>query len=174
MSYGFYKQVGIWLAWNAAVAAVMFGVIAWLAADMNARVASIRDARTAIKAREVVRENVTVLRSQASLAAQEVPYLMSLLPTEDALIDFPREAGVLARQNALDFSFSFKESVKGSTTTPGSVAFSASGKGGGEGWLAFLRSFSAGSKIIGFDDIRMTSKDGSVYDTVIHGKIFTQ
>lgn len=141
---------------------------------MDRRVAAIREARTAIRSREMAGENLARLTAQASFAGAEVPFLAALLPEEDTLVDFPREAAALARQYALDFSFAFGASEKGTAKAPGHVAFSMSGKGGTDGWFSFLRAFEAGSKIVRFEDIRMESGDGAAYDVTSYGKIFTQ
>lgn len=174
MTYEFYKQIARLVAGYVAVVMVAGGVVVWFAHDMTRRVALIHDMRRAILLRSSSSEQGILFKAQADHAARAVPFLESLLPPVDRLINFPRESGALARRHGLEFGFSFGASVPGARTAPGTLAFSANGKGAAESWLKFMRAFESDQYLIGLDMVRMTSVDGKRYETTINGKIFTQ
>lgn len=153
---------------------VVGGMVVWFAHDMTRRVALIHDMRRETLLRSSSSEQGILLNAQADQAMRAMPFLQSLLPPVDRLINFPRESGVLARRHNLEFGFSFGVSVPGTVDTPGTLAFSASGKGAAEPWFDFMREFESGQYLVGLDSLRMTSADGKRYDTAINGKIFTQ
>lgn len=149
-------------------------MVIWFAHDMTRRVTLIHDMRRETLLRSSSSEQGVLLKAQADQAARAVPFLQSLLPPVDRLINFPRESGVLARRHGLEFGFSFGASAPGTVVLPGTLAFSANGKGAAEPWFGFMREFESGQYLIGLDSMRMTSVDGKRYDTAINGKIFTQ
>lgn len=174
MTYEFYKQIGLAVAGYVVVVMVVGGVVVWFAHDMTRRVALIHDMRRALLLRSSSSEQGVLLKAQADQASRALPFLESLVPPVDRLINFPRESGALARRQGLEFGFSFGVSAPGAVRAPGTLAFSASGKGAAESWLQFMRAFESGQYLIGLDTVRMTSADGKQYDTTINGKIFTQ
>ena len=80
----------------------------------------------------------------------------------------------MARQAGLDFNFGFGGTVAGATSTPGTVAFSMSGKGPALAWTEFLKAFESGANAVSVDTARMLSNDGKSYDVTVNGKAFTQ
>ena len=158
----------------AGLAAVFLGAgIAWLAYDMNRHAATIQVALGEIQSRKNSESQLSVLRGQASQAEGQVPFLTSILPEADALISVPREATSLARLSGLDFSFAFGESVKGATTTAGTIAYTISGKGPLDKWLDFLNSFEQGSPLVSVVRATLVG-DGKTYEVNAHGNIFSQ
>ena len=153
---------------------VLGGVVAWFAHDMTRRVAVIHDARREVLVRSSSSEQGTLLKVQAVQASRAMPFVQSLLPATDRLINFPKESGALARRHSLEFGFLFGASTPGTVHAPGTLAFSISGKGLADPWLNFMREFEKGQYVIGLDSLRMTSTDGKLYDMAINGKIFTQ
>lgn len=174
VSYVFYKQIALSVAGYAAVIIILGGVVAWFAHDMNRRVVIIHEMRRQTLVRSSSSEQGAMLKIQAGQAASATPFLQSLLPEIDRLIDFPKESSVLARRHGLEFGFLFGASTPGARDAPGTLAFSLSGKGAAGKWLDFLREFEIGRYLIGLDFLRMTSVDGKIYETAINGKIFTQ
>lgn len=159
----------------ACLAAVFLGAgIAWLAYDMNRHAANIQMALGEIQSRKNSESELTVLRGQAAQAGGQVPFLTSILPDEDALVGVPREMTSLARLHGLDFSFAFGESVKGATTTAGTIAYTISGKGPLDKWLDFLDSFERGSPMVSVLGATLAGTDGKTYEVNAHGNIFSQ
>lgn len=162
--------------------------IAWLAYDMNRHAGTIQAALAEMQSRKDSESQLALLRGQAREASGYAPFLVSILPDADSLISVPREAISLARLSGLDFSFAFGESVKGTTTTAGMIAYTMSGKGPAEKWIDFLRAFEAASPIASVEGITMASTDAprgeagsprneagaKIYEVNAHGNIFSQ
>lgn len=174
VTYEFYKQVGYAIGAYAAIAAVLAGMVMWLGYDMRRHVQAIQDAKRELLMHESAENQSALLRVQADAAARETPRLLSLLPLQDQLIHFPRESGNLARRHNLELGVLFGASAPSATSTPGTVAFSMTGKGAAVDWLDFLSEIEAGQYFVGIDSLRMASADGTVYDATINGKIFSQ
>lgn len=163
-------MIGIYIV----IAAVLWGASAWFMADIARRTASIAGAEGEAAARRAAESSITALTADNVKAKALLPALSGILPDQDSLIDFPREAALLARQYGLEFSLNFGVGASGSTTTPGTVAFSASGKGPGGKWAEFLKAFESGRHIVSLGEVRMATVDGKSYDVNIDGKVFSQ
>ncbi len=156
------------------VALALYGADSWFRYDITRHVALIRVARTERAARASSEGQLTILRRESDRADAALPALAALLPQQDALIDFPRKAVAFARQYGLDFSFTFGESTRGASTTPGYVAFSASGKGQGDKWVDFLKAFESSPNVVAVDTVQMRAGTAGSYDVTINGKVFSQ
>lgn len=181
MTYEFYKEIGLTI-FLACLAAVFLGAgIAWLAHDMNRHAANIQTVLAEIKSRKDSERELTLLRGQAAQASGQVPYLTSILPDEDALISVPREAASLARLRGLDFSFVFGASMRGATTTAGTIAYTISGKGPLDKWVDFFDAFERASPLASVEKITLTGTDsprgetgGKIYEANAYGNVFSQ
>lgn len=148
--------------------------IAWFAYDMGRRAEGIQKSLAEMQARKDAEGNLVLLRGQASQASAYVPFLVSILPEPDSLISVPREAAAEARLYGLDFGFAFGETVRGSTTTPGTVAYVMSGKGPLGKWLDFLAVFEKGAPLASVEGAVFSSTDGKTYEAKINGNVFSQ
>ncbi len=155
-------------------AIILGGMVAWFAYDMSRHVVAIQSARGTLSARASGDTEFSRLKSQANQAAQELPFLTSLLPSEGQLINFPRESGILARQNTIELGFSFGASTAGTTSAPGFTAFMMSGQGALNNWFDFMRALETSNYVIGIDVVRLTTTDGKIYNGNINGKVFSQ
>jgi hypothetical protein len=174
VTYEFYKEVAL-TVFIAGILAVFLGAgIAWLAYDMNRHAATIQKSLAEIQARKDAEGNLTLLRGQAEQARGYVPFLVSILPNADSLISVPRDMVAKARLYGLDFGFTFGNSVKGATTTAGTIAYTMSGKGPLDKWIDFITGFEAGTPLASVDRAVFTSPDGKTYETKINGNIFSQ
>lgn len=158
----------------AIAAFILGGGTAWLAYDINRRLITIQDSRRDIMGRNSAADQVLALRNQFQQARGELPFLQSLLPIQDQLINFPREAGVIARQKGVEFGFVFGASIAGDETAPGAVAFTASAKGTINNILDFLTAFESNKYLIGLDALTISANEEKTYQAIINGKIFTQ
>lgn len=156
------------------IALAFWGASAWFKSDIARRTGRITEAEGRALARRSAEAGVTALTADSAKAEALLPALTGVLPDQDSLIDFPREAALLARQYGLEFSLNFGAGVSGTTTTPGSVAFTASGKGPSAKWAEFLKAFESGKRIISLGEVRMATVDGKSYDVNINGKVFSQ
>ncbi len=167
-------KIGRSILIHAVAIGALSGVAYWLSYDAMRHIAAMQAAQADKAAREAMESQLAILRAASGKANDLAPVIAAILPTQDALVDFPRETGALARQSGLDFSFGFGESVAGTTTTPGTVAFAMSGKGPALKWAEFLKAFESGANAVSVDVARMRSNDGKSYDMTINGKAFTQ
>lgn len=174
VTFEFYKEVALTVLIAASIAVILGAGIAWLAYDMNRRAARIQESLLEIERRKESEGNLVLLRGQAEQAKGYVPFLVSILPEADSLISVPRDITAKARLYNLDFGFTFGESVKGSTTTPGTVAYVMSGKGPLDKWVGFITEIERSAPLMGIDRALFTSADGAVYEAKINGTIFSQ
>ena len=159
----------------AGVIAVFLGAgIAWLAYDMNRHAESIQKSLAEMQARKDAEGNLTLLRGQSTQASGYVPFLLSILPDPDSLISLPRDMTNRARLYGIDFAFAFGDSVRGSTTTAGMIAYTMSGKGPADKWVDFLRAFESGAPLTSVEKAVFSSTDGKEYEVKINGNIFSQ
>lgn len=156
------------------VIAVLLGIAYWLSYDATRHIRGMQAAQADKAARESMESRLEALRAAGAKAAEIAPSVSAILPRQDDLVNFPRETAALARQSGLDFSFGFGATAAGTTTTPGSVAFTMSGKGLILKWIEFLKAFESGVNTVSVDTARMTSGDGKSYDVTVNGKAFTQ
>ncbi len=174
VTYEFYKEIAF-AVFVAGIVAVLLGAgIAWLAYDMDRRAEGIQKSLAEMQSRKDSEGQLALLRGQAEQATAYVPFLVSILPDPDSLISVPRDAANAARLYGLDFGFAFGESVKGATTTAGTVAYSMSGKGPLGKWIDFLAAFEGGAPLAGIDKAVFASPDGKSYEATINGNIFSQ
>ena len=174
VTYEFYKEIALTVLIAGIIAVFLGGGIAWLAYDMNRHAVVIQKSLAEIQARKDGEGNLALLRGQAEQASGYVPFLVSILPEPDSLISLPREMTNRARLYGIDFSFAFGESVTGSTTTAGMIAYTASGKGDALKWLDFLRALESGSPLANVEKALFSSADGKEYEVKINGNIFSQ
>lgn len=170
----FYRKTWLMIGVYAAVAGVFWGASAWFKADISRRTGRIAEAEGRASARQAAEKSIALLTADSAKADALLPALTGVLPDQDSLIDFPREAALLARQYGLEFSLNFGAGTPGTTTTPGSVAFAAAGKGPGAKWAEFLRAFESSKRVVSLDQVRMATVDGKSYDVNIDGKVFSQ
>jgi hypothetical protein len=174
VTFDFYKEIGFSLLIIGIVAVLLGAIIAWLAYDMNRHATGIQSLLAEMQARKEAEGQLVILKGQATQAAGYAPSLLSMLPEADSLVGFPREAASRARLYGLDFGFTFGESTKGSTTTPGTVAYVMSGKGLLGKWIDFIYAFEAGSPLLGVERAVFESSNGTAYEAKITGHVFSQ
>jgi hypothetical protein len=174
VTYEFYKEIAFTVFIAGVVAVFLGGGIAWLAYDMNRHAATIQKSLAEIQARKDAEGNLVLLRGQSTQASGYVPFLVSILPEPDSLISLPREITNRARLYGIDFGFAFGESVRGSTTTAGTIAYTMSGKGTADKWMDFLRALESGTPLASVEKAIFSSADGKEYEVKINGNIFSQ
>ena len=170
----FYRKKLVTVGIYAFAAAVAYGIGAWFEYDITRHVAAIRAAEGEKTSRLAAGSRLAILRAAATKADAVAGDIAEMLPAQDGLISFPRRAGELAKAHGIEFGMTFGASVAGTTTTPGYVAFSASGKGTAENILGFVGAFEAGTGIVGIDTMRMNATSAGSYDMTIDGKVFSQ
>lgn len=155
------------------LALVLVGVTWWLGFDISRRVSSIQQNKKDLTFRSSASEALLFLKSAGEQAAVDRLFLENLLPTQDKLIDFPKDLDGLARINRVDMDFNFGEEAPGGEATPGHIAFNIIVKGELNNILNFLRAMEGSRYLMEFNAYNLTV-EGKNYQAMINGKVFSQ
>jgi len=149
------------------------GINFWLRYDINRNVASIQNNKREIFAYAHATETLSALRTDLAKAKNEKPFLESILPRSEELINLSRDLSALAKQTNVEAVLNFGNEVKGSDNVPGFIYFNLAITGTFNNWLKFLETLEKGRYLMAFDSFNITS-DGKTYRLNTNGKVFTQ
>lgn len=166
-----------WLIWNlGGGAAAFFALILLLLLignDISSRAGDIEVQRQALATRFQAIDSLISLRAGSARAADLLPRLQNAIPSKDQLIGFSRFLESIAKTNKLNFNFSFQDEIAATENTPSTNNFVMTVSGTYENFLGFLKEAEASQYFIGFNSFEVVAK-GSVFETVIKGRVFGQ
>lgn len=161
-----------WLLWAGALA-LLLGATAWLGYDMQTIVEGITKERRSILEEQRTIQSITTLKSGFDEAKGYVDILERLLPTKDALINFPKEMNELGRQQNIEATVSFGTETAGNESSPGSIQFLLNARGAYDAIANFLKAVEESRYLVAWDNIDISEHAGK-YEAKINGKVFSR
>lgn len=167
------KRFGLGLAARAGGMLLIAVLTALTGFDITRRVAQIQNTEQELALRREAITTLTRLRGEAERARQYKDLLVNILPSQDALIGFPREAQAMARRRELAFFIKFGEETAAAGGEPGSLSFQATANGTFEQFVAFLRDLESSRFFVALDQVELLHT-GSRVAATLHGRVFSR
>jgi hypothetical protein len=157
---------------------ISLGVILTLAAVIAVLGFEIRGkSKAAEKGRGLIADELEALNSYAVLKSERnelQPYftlLENVLPLRDELIDFKGEMERLARNEGVDFGFSFGGEEAATAAAPGKYTFSITSKGGKDSLLNYIKAIEDSRFLVNFSSVDLFRLD-NVFLVTLGGGVF--
>ncbi|MDP3729568.1 MAG: type 4a pilus biogenesis protein PilO [bacterium] len=156
-----------------AITLVVF--IMLLSSDMKNRSVSVRMKREELQSRSQALQTLVTLRKDADAAANITTFLQTALPSQEKLIDFPKFFESYAKNNSMEFGFTFDSETKSANNRPGANQFTMKSSGTYNQFIRFLKNIEQSQYFVKFKSINSTRKPGDeVFDITIKGEVFSQ
>lgn len=166
-----------WLLKNIGVAAgvsfILALLILFLGGDISNRVRKIKSQRRDLITRSQSIESLASLRADASRAEKLLESLQNALPTKDQLIGFSKTLEKFAKNNRLDFGFSFGAETPSTNAAPGANEFVLTSGGAYANFIRFLKAVEESDYFVSFNSFDISRK-GERFEILAKGKVFSQ
>jgi Tfp pilus assembly protein PilO len=158
-----------YLAGILALAALLF----FIYTNIQDMVSKISQERTTLISKSNALSSLASLQGDFEKAKPYLSLLENILPQRDQLLIFSNELEGMAKQNSLDFGFTYGEEKPSTEFMPGSLAFKISLTGSYDGITNFLKSLETERYFIDIASVD-ESKKGDDFSAVINGKVFVR
>jgi Tfp pilus assembly protein PilO len=169
----FYKNLlkhnVFYLAGIAVLAVLLFFVYS----NIQDSVSKIKIERNALASKSGALSSLASLQEDFEKAKPYLTLLENILPPRDQLLVFSNELSGIAKQNGLDFGFTYGEEKASTDTTPGSLNFKISVNGSYNGIAGFLRALETERYFIDIASVDESVK-GDGFSAIINGKVFVR
>ena len=156
--------------------AVCIALFLFLSNDLAVQAHAIAANRNTVEESAQALTLGTALARRAGEASHVLTAMNNLLPSKDALLEFPKWMSGIARGHNVVVRFSFQGDTTNPTATdPGSIGFSIDASGSHSDLSAFLEEVEAKSTsfLVTFSSLNFR-KDSATYRASAHGKVFFQ
>lgn len=168
------------LALTLGIIALAATMIIFLNLDINKRVDAIAKSKERLFLRDQQINALSSLNAKMEKADAAMVVLNNILPEKDSLIAFPEEIKRIAKENSVNYTFSFGTETPSSEGEPGSINFGIRAEGDFDAVIAFLKELEKHPYFISFGDMDMqfaqvqAGQAEKKFSVVTAGKIYTK
>ncbi len=137
---------------------------------INEQIAEIQNLRRVIQSRVISVESIALLRRDSEKAEAATGVINNALPTKDGIIIFSREMDRLAKENNVQFGFSFTSETAAAGDQLGSIGFTATTQSSYQSLTKFLKTLETSRFIINTQSIDAV-RGGELFNAVIKGTV---
>lgn len=162
---------------NGAMLLTLLGAVIFLVRETQGRLERIASIRDDLRARSNAAESFSALRAEYEEIKPYLPVIDALIPSENQLLNFPRDISTLARQEGMDATAIFRG---GSQAPPGepsglrSAEITVTTVGDFTALLSFLRRLDTSTYSITLDSLDFIRQKENTFRAAMNGKIFSQ
>ncbi|MBI4159577.1 hypothetical protein HY504_00215 [Candidatus Wolfebacteria bacterium] len=162
---------------NILLIALLAVVLGFAASDLRKRIGTIGSIREEMRARTNEIESLSVLQKEYGEIKPYLPALDSFLPTENQLLNFPRDITLMARQNKVDATALFRgvsSLKKGDALILRAVDLSLTASGGFDPLLLFLGNLDRSSYHLSFNSLDFIRQSENNFKAMMSGRVFAR
>jgi len=170
------KPPTLFLIGSGIVACLLAGVLFYLYTDVNRRSQSIISLRGDMRSRLIAINSLSVIRDEYEALKPYLPQVDRLLPSQDELLNFPKNVSDIARTHRVEASVNFRGGAPAAATSTLSlrpIDFSLVAQGPLEGLFATLNDLEKSVYLIKFTSADLMRQEPH-FRLTLSGQVFSR
>jgi len=172
MITNFKKRLFITIGIPLAICLILSLVLFFIGLNITSQTAQIEKLKGDLFNRQQLAQSLASLKQGAEQAQPYLTELENILPSQDQLLGFSRDIGIIAGQNKLNLNTTLGQQISQSGDGLRQTDFTSTAQGSFDNFINFLKSLENGRYFIKLNTLDLTSQDGD-FNMLIKGQIFS-